>query len=55
MYAGTAIMFVGLPLWRESYAGTLAAGVPIAMRVLRIPIEERFLPSKLTGHDAYSE
>ncbi len=31
MYAGAALLFIGLPLWLESFAATLAALVPIGL------------------------
>jgi protein-S-isoprenylcysteine O-methyltransferase Ste14 len=55
MYAGGVMLMVGLPLWLESYAGALLAGVPIATVVLRIVFEERFLRRELRGYIAYTE
>ena len=54
MYAGAALLFVGMPLWLESCAATLLAVVPIGLLVLRIHIEERFLRRELPGYDAYA-
>jgi protein-S-isoprenylcysteine O-methyltransferase Ste14 len=54
MYAGAALLFIGLPLWLESSAGVLAALVPIATLALRAAIEERFLRRALPGYDAYT-
>lgn len=53
MYAGAVLLFVGMPLWLESYAAALVASVPIAVLVVRIPIEEHLLRRELTGYDAY--
>jgi protein-S-isoprenylcysteine O-methyltransferase Ste14 len=55
MYVGGALFAVGLPLWLGSYAGALAAVVPIAMMVVRIRIEERLLRRELPGYVAYTE
>jgi protein-S-isoprenylcysteine O-methyltransferase Ste14 len=55
MYAGTALLLVGMTLWLESYAAALLAIAPIGMLTLRIPIEERFLKQELQGYDTYTE
>jgi protein-S-isoprenylcysteine O-methyltransferase Ste14 len=55
MYAGTLLLLLGMPLWLESYAATLLAGIPIALLAVRILIEERFLHRELTGYTAYAE
>lgn len=55
MYAGTLLLLVGMPLWLESYAATLLAGIPIALLAVRILIEERFLRRELAGYAAYIE
>jgi protein-S-isoprenylcysteine O-methyltransferase Ste14 len=55
MYAGAVLLFIGLPLWLESYAGALVAAVPFAMLVLRILVEERFLRRELPGYNAYTQ
>jgi protein-S-isoprenylcysteine O-methyltransferase Ste14 len=54
MYAGAVLVFVGMPLWLESYAATVLASFPIATLVGRILIEEQFLRRKLAGYDAYT-
>lgn len=54
MYAGALLLLVGMPLWLGSFAGALVAGVPIALLVLRIGIEERFLRRELPGYDDYA-
>ncbi|MCC6849298.1 MAG: isoprenylcysteine carboxylmethyltransferase family protein [Deltaproteobacteria bacterium] len=54
MYAGATLLLVGMPLWLGSTAGALAACVPIALLVVRIGIEERFLRGALPGYDAYA-
>lgn len=55
MYAGAALLMIGMPLWLESYAAALFALVPIALLVLRILFEEQFLQEKLKGYDTYTE
>jgi protein-S-isoprenylcysteine O-methyltransferase Ste14 len=54
MYAGAALLMIGMPLWLGSYAATALAIIPIATIALRILIEERFLTRELAGYDAYS-
>jgi len=54
MYAGTLLLLLGMPLWLESYAAALLAGVPIGLLTVRILIEERFLRRELTGYAAYT-
>jgi protein-S-isoprenylcysteine O-methyltransferase Ste14 len=55
MYAGAVLLFVGMPLWLESYAAAVLASFPIATLVGRILIEEQFLRRKLAGYDAYTQ
>ena len=55
MYAGTLFLLLGMPLWLESYAAALLAGIPIALLAVRISIEERFLRRELAGYAAYTE
>jgi len=55
MYAGSALLWVGIPLWLESYPAALLASVPIATVALRIVFEERFLKRELKGYDAYTQ
>jgi protein-S-isoprenylcysteine O-methyltransferase Ste14 len=55
MYAGIFIFNVGMALWLESYAGAIAALVPMAFLALRIVFEERFLRGRLDGYRAYTE
>ena len=54
MYAGIALVLLGMPLWLGSTAGALVALVPIAILAVRIGIEERFLRVELAGYDAYA-
>jgi protein-S-isoprenylcysteine O-methyltransferase Ste14 len=55
MYAGAALLMVGLPLWLESYAAAALAIVPIALTVVRIRFEERFLKRELRGYEDYTK
>jgi len=55
LYAGAALLVIGMPLWLESYAGILFAIVPIILLMVRIPFEEQFLKQELKGYDAYIE
>jgi protein-S-isoprenylcysteine O-methyltransferase Ste14 len=53
-YAADPLIFVGLGLWLESYAAALSAVVPVAVMVLRLRLEERFLWRELPGYAAYA-
>lgn len=55
MYAGAALLFLGMPLWLESWIGMAAALLPIGALMMRIGIEERFLRQELAGYAAYTE
>jgi protein-S-isoprenylcysteine O-methyltransferase Ste14 len=55
MYAGTALLLVGIPLWLESYVGAIVALLPIGVLMVRIEIEERFLRRELAGYAGYTE
>jgi protein-S-isoprenylcysteine O-methyltransferase Ste14 len=55
MYAGIFVFSVGIALWLESYAGAIAALVPIALLAVRIVFEERFLREELSGYQSYTE
>ena len=52
-YAADPLIFVGLALWLESSLAALCALVPIALVVLRLQHEERFLRRELPGYDEY--
>ena len=54
LYAGGALLIVGIPLWLQSTAGTVASFVPIFVLVARILLEERFLRRELGGYDSYA-
>ncbi len=55
LYAAGILLFIGLPLWLQSYAAALLASVPIAALLVRIRVEERFLRRELPGYEAYME
>ena len=55
MYAGIFLLNVGMALWLESYAGAIAALVPIGILAARIVYEERFLQANLAGYGDYAE
>ena len=54
MYAGAVPLFIGMPLWLESYAATLLAMVPALLLAVRIFVEERFLKRNLQGYVEYA-
>jgi protein-S-isoprenylcysteine O-methyltransferase Ste14 len=54
-YAADPLILVGLSLWLESYVAALVAVVPIALMVVRLQAEERFLRRELSGYTAYTE
>ncbi len=54
MYAGVALLQIGMPLWLGSWAGALVALAPIALLAVRIGIEEAFLRRELAGYPAYA-
>ncbi|BDE05696.1 isoprenylcysteine carboxyl methyltransferase [Vulcanimicrobium alpinum] len=55
MYAGGVLVFVGTPLWLESWAAAILALAAVGLIVLRIIAEERFLRCKLSGYAAYTK
>ncbi len=55
MYSGAVLFMIGMPLWLESSAAAVFALVPIAMLMLRIGIEERFLVQHLEGYAEYRD
>ncbi len=54
IYAGGALLIIGLPLWLGSYAAALFAIIPIASLMVRIAIEERLLIRELDGYNDYT-
>ena len=52
-YAADPLILVGLGLWLESYVAALSAVVPVALVVIRLRLEERFLRRELPGYDEY--
>jgi protein-S-isoprenylcysteine O-methyltransferase Ste14 len=55
MYAGSPFVLMGLALWLGSYTAALAASVPLALLMVRIALEERFLRRELPGYPAYAQ
>lgn len=54
-YAADPLIFLGSSLWLGSYAAAFGAVVPVALMVLRLRLEERFLFRELPGYAAYAE
>ena len=54
MYAANVLVNVGLGLWLGSYAAVLFAAIPLALLVVRIGLEERFLRRELPGYIEYT-
>ena len=54
-YAADPLILVGLGLWLGSYVAALSAVVPVALIVMRLRLEERFLRRELPGYSAYTE
>lgn len=53
MYFGALVMFAGVPLALDSFAGLLAI-IPLKLGIMARAIdEERFLAAELPGYDAY--
>jgi len=55
MYAGNPLTLVGLSLWLGSYTSAIFTCVPLALLVLRITLEERFLERALPGYREYTK
>ncbi len=53
-YAADPLILVGLGLWLQSYVAALGAVVPLALMVMRLRLEERFLRRELPGYTAYA-
>lgn len=53
MYAGFALIEIGMPMWFGSFAALALAVLPILLLAVRITIEEEFLVKALTGYEAY--
>jgi protein-S-isoprenylcysteine O-methyltransferase Ste14 len=54
MYSGFVALSIGMSLWLESYTAAIAALIPIALLMVRILVEERFLKRELGGYEAYT-
>jgi len=55
MYAGNPLVLLGMSLWLGSYVAALYAILPVALLMVRIHLEERFLRRELTGYADYSK
>ena len=53
-YAADPLILVGLALWLESSCAALCAVIPIALVMIRLQLEERFLLRQLPGYEAYA-
>jgi protein-S-isoprenylcysteine O-methyltransferase Ste14 len=54
MYAGAAILFVGMPLLLGSWWGLLGSAVMTLLLAVRIVREEAVLGQDLPGYDDYT-
>lgn len=54
-YAADPLILVGLGVWLESYVAAMSAVVPVALMVVRLRLEERFLRRELPGYTAYAD
>ena len=52
-YAANPLIFVGPGLWLGSYVAVVLTIVPVALMVLRLGQEERYLHRELPGYQAY--
>lgn len=53
-YAADPLILVGLGLWLDSSAAAVGAAVPVALMLVRLRLEERFLCRELPGYAAYA-
>ena len=53
-YAADPLIFVGLGLWLESYLAVLLTIIPVALLIVRLCLEERFLRRELPGYEDYT-
>ena len=53
-YAADPLIFGGLALWLESSMAALCALLPIALVIIRLQLEERFLRRELPGYHEYT-
>jgi protein-S-isoprenylcysteine O-methyltransferase Ste14 len=54
-YAADPLIHVGIGLWLGSWVAVLAAAVPVALMIVRLRGEERFLQRELPAYVAYTE
>ena len=55
MYAGNPSVLLGMSLWLGSYTAALYACIPLALLIVRISLEERFLRRELAGYREYEK
>ena len=53
-YAADPLIFLGLSLWLESYVAMVFAIAPIALMMVRLTLEERFLRKTLPNYAEYT-
>ena len=53
-YAADPLILGGLALWLESSIAALCALIPIALVIIRLQLEERFLRRELPGYNEYT-
>jgi protein-S-isoprenylcysteine O-methyltransferase Ste14 len=53
-YAADPLILIGLGLWLQSYPAAIGAVFPIALMVMRLRLEERFLRRELPGYTDYT-
>ena len=53
-YSADPMILVGLGLWLQSYLAAVCAIVPVALMVVRLHREERFLRRELPGYAEYA-
>jgi protein-S-isoprenylcysteine O-methyltransferase Ste14 len=53
-YAADPLILVGLSLWLRSSLAALGAVIPVALMLVRLTLEERFLQAALPGYLAYA-
>jgi protein-S-isoprenylcysteine O-methyltransferase Ste14 len=55
MYAGSPFVHLGLSFWLGSYAAALYTTLPLALLIVRLGLEERFLRRELPGYPEYMQ
>jgi protein-S-isoprenylcysteine O-methyltransferase Ste14 len=52
-YAADPLIFAGLGLWLESYVAVFSAAIPVALMIMRLRLEEKFLSRELPAYNEY--